>query len=372
MNIEALIQPHLRHMQAYVPIVPFDVLSQRLGLPAEQIVKLDANENLYGPSPRALEAMAHASHLHIYPDPDQLQLRQAISRYIDIPVEHILCGAGADEIIQLIGMAFIQPGDAILDLPPTFGMYKWLADIVNAKYVTAPRREDFSLDVDAIEAAVARTPSTKILFVTSPNNPDGSTVDDDTLKRLLKLPLVVVLDEAYVDFSDQPSRANWVLNHDNLIVMRTFSKLLGMAGMRIGYGIFPLDVIKHLWKLKQPYTPTVASAVGAVAALGDAAYLADNVQRIVSERERMRTLLSALGWLKVYPSQTNFLLCRVLSDVGDGTFTRGQAVSKHLEKHGILVRYFNKDGLRDCFRVSIGKPEHTDALINALSAVGAL
>ena len=191
MNIEDLIQPHLRHMQAYVPIVPFDVLSQRLGLPADQIVKLDANENLYGPSPRALEAMAHAGHLHIYPDPDQLQLRQAISHYIDIPYEHILCGAGADEIIQLIGTMFIQPGDAILDLPPTFGMYRWLADVVNARYVTAPRDENFALDVAAIEAAVVNTPSTKILFITSPNNPDGSTVSDEVLKRLLQLPLVV-------------------------------------------------------------------------------------------------------------------------------------------------------------------------------------
>ena len=367
MNIESLIQPHLLGMQAYVPIVPFDVLSQRLGLPADQIVKLDANENLYGPSPRALEAMAHASHLHIYPDPDQRQLREAISNYIGLPYEHILCGAGADEIIQLIGMAFIQPGDTLLDLPPTFGMYKWLADVVNARYVTAPRREDFSLDVSAIETAVVRTPKVKLMFVTSPNNPDGSTVSDGELKRLLQLPLVVVLDEAYIDFSDQPSRAAWVQQYPNLIVLRTFSKLLGMAGMRIGYGIFPLDVIKHLWKLKQPYTPTVASAVGAVAALGDAAYLQDNVQRIVGERERLRGLLSELGWLQVYPSQTNFLLCRVLADAAsaDG-LTRGQAVTKHLEKRGILVRYFNKDGLRDCFRVSIGKPEHTDALISAL------
>ena len=180
-----------------------------------------------------------------------------------------------------------------------------------------------------------------------------------------------VLDEAYIDFSNEPSRAAWVLQHPNLIVMRTFSKLLGMAGMRIGYGIFPLDVIKHLWKVKQPYTPTVASAVGAIAALGDTEYLQDNVKCIVIERERMRQLLSDLGWIKIYPSQTNFLLCRVLGDVAadDATFTRGQAVTRHLEKHGILVRYFNKDGLRDCFRVSIGKPEHTNALIQALKDI---
>ena len=370
MNAENFLQPHLLQMQPYTPIVPFEVLSQRLGIPASEIVKLDANENLYGPSPRALEAIAHADKLHIYPDPDQADLRNAIASYIGLPMEYILCGAGADEIIQIIGQAFIQPGDALFDLPPTFGMYKWVADVMNATYISTPRNTDFSLDVPALEKAVCFLPSKvkpKILFVTNPNNPDGSTIDDATLKRLLALPLIVVLDEAYIDFSAQPSRASWVQQHPNLIVMRTFSKLLGMAGMRIGYGIFPLEIIKHLWKIKQPYTPTVASSIGAAAALQDRAYLGDTVQRIVQERQRLSKLLSSLGWLHVYPSEANFLLCRVMPDLPglDGT-TPGKQVKTFLEQKGILVRYFDKEGLHDCFRVSIGKPEHTDKLISAL------
>ncbi len=374
MTPEDLIQPHLLHMQPYTPIVPFEVLSQRLGIPASEIVKLDANENLYGPSPRALAAMAHADKLHIYPDPDQAELRSAIADYIGVPMAHILCGAGADEIIQIIGQAFIQPGDGIVDLPPTFGMYKWIADVMNASYISVPRGESFALDVEAIEDDVRRrtavvgrpssTPPPKLLFVTNPNNPDGSTIDDATLKRLLALPLIVVLDEAYIDFSSQPSRAGWVQQYPNLIVMRTFSKLLGMAGMRIGYGIFPLEIIQHLWKIKQPYTPTVASSIGAVAALQDREHLRDNVQRIVQERQRMGELLSKLVWLQVYPSETNFLLCRVFTSK-----TSGQQVKNYLEQKGILVRYFDKDGLRDCFRISIGKPEHTDKLIDALKIV---
>ena len=212
MNPENLIQPHLRTMQSYTPIVPFEVLSQRLGIPVSDIVKLDANENLYGPSPRALQAMAHADKLHIYPDPDQTELRSAIADYIGVPLAHILCGAGADEIIQIIGQAFIQPGDAIFDLPPTFGMYKWIADVMNAQHVSIPRGENFGLDVEAIESQVMRHEShAKLIFVTNPNNPDGSTIDDVTLKRLLALPLVVVLDEAYIDFSSQPSRASCFL-----------------------------------------------------------------------------------------------------------------------------------------------------------------
>jgi histidinol-phosphate aminotransferase len=143
-----------------------------------------------------------------------------------------------------------------------------------------------------------------------------------------------------------------------------------MAGMRIGYGVFPLEVIKHLWKIKQPYTPTVASSIGAIAALQDREHLRDNVQRIVEERQRMSKLLSELGWLHIYPSETNFLLCRVTSRVAsaDGS-APGQHIKTYLERQGILVRYFDKDGLRDCFRISIGKPEHTDKLLRALKAV---
>lgn len=374
MDIESLIAPHVRQMKAYVPIVPFEVLSKRLGIPVEQIVKLDANENLYGPSMKATEAMAAAHTLHIYPDPDQAELRGAIADYIGIEKEHILCGAGADEIIQLIGMAFLQRGDVLLDLPPTFGMYRWLADIMGAQYVTAPRKADFTIDVEAVEHETANIKrqtgqQPKLVFVTNPNNPDGSTVDEATLKRLLALPMIVVLDEAYIDFSDQPSRASWVKQYPNLIVLRTFSKLLGMAGMRIGYGIFPLGMIEHLWKLKQPYTPTVASSIGAIAALADRANLHDNVQRIVAERTRMGELLSELGWIHVYPSQTNFMLCRVDAAIAQNGATPGQTVKSYLEQRGILVRYFDKDGLRDCIRISVGKPEHTDRLVEGLKEI---
>jgi histidinol-phosphate aminotransferase len=395
MDVESLINPHLRAMQPYTPIVPFEVLSRRLGRAPEDIVKLDANENPYGPSPRALEAIASAGTLHIYPDPEQTLLREAISSYINVPMEHILCGAGGDEIIDLIGRAFIQAGDAIIDLPPTFGMYRWEADVVNAQYVKVPRRDDFSIDVEAVERLVnsnwvmghldraqSQLPIThyKLLFVTNPNNPDGSVVSEDDLNRLLALPVVVVLDEAYIDFSTQPSRAGWVAQHDNLIVLRTFSKLAGMAGLRVGYGIFPLPVIKHLWKIKQPYTPNVAGTVGAIAALGDPDYLRDNVQRIVAERERMGELLSELGWLQPLPSETNFILCRVNQNLTGGAqrtdlsgvspdLPVGKQVKLALEQHGVLVRWFDKDGLRNCIRISVGRPDQTDRLMAALKSI---
>ena len=365
MNVEELIAPHLRVMSSYTPIMPFDILSKRLGLSRDKIVKLDANENPYGPSPRAIEAIAAADTYHIYPDPDQTALREAISHYINMPVDNVLCGSGVDEVIDILGRAFLEPGDTVFDLPPTFGMYRFEADIVNAEYVKIPRRHDFSIDVDAVIEAVQFSRRPKLLFVTNPNNPDGSSIDDESLLRLLQLPVVVVLDEAYIDFSTQPSRGDWVNRYDNLIVLRTFSKLAGLAGLRVGYGIFPLPVIKHLWKIKQPYTPNVAGSIAAIAALEDREYLLEVVGKLVSERTRLSAAISQFQWIHVYPSEANFLLCRI-ADRTSG-FQNAKDLKLELEQHGILVRYFDRDGLRDCIRISIGRPEDTDRVVAALT-----
>jgi histidinol-phosphate aminotransferase len=374
LDVESLINPHLRAMQPYVPIAPFEVLARRLGLPPSAIVKLDANENPYGPSPRVREALARAEAIHIYPDPDQTLLREAIADYLDLPAEHILCGAGADELIDLVARAFIRPGDAIVDLPPTFGMYRWIADITDATYCAVPRGADFSVDISAIQRlceVMAHPP--KLLFIADPNNPDGSTISDEALRALLELPLVVVLDEAYVDFSSQPSRVRWVLEHENLIVLRTFSKLAGMAGLRVGYGVFPLKVIKHLWKIKQPYTPNVAGCLGAIAALNDATYLNYTVRALVAERERMRTRLSRFEWMQAFPSQANFVLCRISEraplPAGPSDGPAARRLKQALEQRGVMIRYFDRDGLRDCVRISVGRPDQTDKLIAAIEDI---
>jgi histidinol-phosphate aminotransferase len=367
MNVEGMIAAHVRAMRAYEPIVPLDVLSRRLGLPPERIVKLDANENPYGTSPRALEALAASRELHIYPDPDQTALREALAAFVGVPMEHILCGAGGDEVIDLLARAFVEPGQMIVDLPPTFGMYKWEADVLAAEYIKVPRRADFSVDIEEVEGTVrtleASGVTPKLLFVTNPNNPDGSVTPHADLLRLLDLPVVVVVDEAYIDFSTQPSLAPFVPERANLVVLRTFSKLAGMAGLRVGYGIFPLPIIKHLWKVKQPYTPNVAGSVMAIAAMQDRAWLDESVRAITAERVRMTEALRALEWVTPLPSETNFVLCRI------GGGRDAKAVKLAIEKQGVLVRYFNKDGLRDCLRISVGKPGHTDALMSALGRV---
>lgn len=352
------IRTDVAEMETYTPIVPFDVLSARLQRPAEEIIKLDANENPYGPSPGIYQALANEGHYHIYPDPDSNALRDALSDFVGVDKARIMVGHGADELIDLIMRLFIQPSDVAIDCQPTFGMYSFDTALHSGQVLRVPRRPDFSVDVVGIERATANLPQPKLLFLTHPNNPNGGLLNDADLRYLLNLPLVVILDEAYVEFYGK-SRVKWVEEYDNLIVLRTFSKWAGLAGLRVGYGVFPAEIISHLWKIKQPYNVNVAGAVAALASLNDLAYLMKNVEKIIAERERLYQELSQLEFLRPYPSQANFVLCRVVG-------RDARQLKLDLEGESILVRYFSKPGLTDHIRISVGKPEQTDALLAAL------
>lgn len=354
-----LLNPHLAELEEYAPIEPFEVLSARLGIPAERIVKLDANENPYGPLPAVTEALARYSHFHIYPDPRQSALCEALGAFIGVPASHIVAGHGADELLDYLCRLFLAPGDAAINTPPTFGMYSFDAKLAGAKVVDVPRRDDFSVDIKAVEAAV-EAHRAKLVFLTSPNNPSGHWLTDRALERVLALPAVVVLDEAYVEFADPPSRAARVLDHDNLVVLRTFSKAAGIAGLRLGYGVFPPWLMQALLKFKQPYNVNVAASVAGLASLRSARRIEAVVRKIKAERTRLYGLLDALPGIQAVPaSQGNFILCRIL-----GRDARGLKLA--LEHNGILVRHYDKPGLEGCIRISVGRPEHTDALIGAL------
>ena len=361
-RFRALLNPHLAELEEYAPIEPFEVLSARLGIPAERIVKLDANENPYGPLPAVTEALARYPHFHVYPDPRQAALCDALGAFIGVPAAHIVPGHGADELLDYLCRLFLAPGDAVVNAPPTFGMYSFDARLAGARVVDVRRNDDFSVDVEAVAAAVeAHRP--KLLFLASPNNPSGHWLDHGALERLLALPVVVVLDEAYVEFADHPSRAGRALDHDNLVVLRTFSKAAGIAGLRLGYGIFPRWLMQELLKFKQPYNVNVAASVAGLASLRDARQIRAVVEKIRTERTRLYALLEPLPGIDAVPgSQANFVLCRVLGrDARD--------LKRALERGGILVRHYDKPGLEGCIRISVGRPEHTDALIGALRAL---
>jgi histidinol-phosphate aminotransferase len=361
-NPASLIRAHIQTMPAYEPIHPFEVLSVELGLPVGQIIKLDANENPYGPLPAVREALGRLEYPHIYPDPESTALRNALAEFHRISVNNILASAGADELIDLLMRLLIEPGDVLINCPPTFGMYSFDADVNRARVIDVPRRSDFSLDVTAIERAVAQS-HPKLLFLASPNNPDGSLLARQHLEELLELPVVLVLDEAYVEFAPPGSSAlGEVLGHENLVVLRTFSKWAALAGLRIGYGAFPDSLIPYLWKIKQPYNVSAAASTAAIVSLEHWDEMEEFARKLVEERERLFTALQSIPWIRPYPSHSNFILCQVVGPVAS-------QVKAELARSGILVRYFNKPGLDDHIRISVGRPEHSDALLNKLQSM---
>ncbi len=358
MRDKVRIRRDVQTMSAYTPTTSLDVFAERLGLDIDALIKLDANENPFGPSPRVQKALADLQHMNVYPDPESGRLRELLADHIDVPIAQILCGAGADELIEIILQLFIEPGDVIINTPPTFAMYGFDAPLYHGRVVDVYRREDFSLDLEAIEAAALQH-SAKLLFLCAPNNPSGNMIDPASIERLLELPTTVVVDEAYIEFAESESLVKRVGDAPNLIVLRTMSKWAGLAGLRVGYGVFPPKLMPHLWKIKQPYNVNLAADIAAQVSLQDVDYLMGRVGQLVEQRKRMEIAFAELPFLSPYPSQANFVLNRVIG-------LSAETFCDRLARAGIIVRYYNKPRLEDHIRISAGTPEQVDRLLEVL------
>jgi histidinol-phosphate aminotransferase len=359
-NLDKMMRPDLLELEEYTPIEPLEKLSERLGIPIEKIVKLDANENPYGCDPAALEALSSNRVYHIYPDPASFFLREALEKFTGFDKERLLVGSGSDELLELLVRLFITPGDNIIDLVPTFGMYSFLGKQYQAE-VRAVARDPQTYAVDLEATLKAVDDRTKIIFICTPNNPTANLCPEETIRALLATGKLVVVDEAYHDFAGI-SYGKLTSEYENLVVLRTFSKLSGLAGLRVGYGIFPLAIIKHLWKIKQPYNVTVAAQAAARASLQDPAWLHEKVGLIVAERARLFGLLQGLDGIEPLASASNFIFCRVHRG-------NARAIKETLETRGVFIRYFNKPLLKNAFRISVGTPEQTNILMQNLREV---
>lgn len=360
-KITRLLRPTVFSFQGYKPVEPFERLSAKLGIPQDRIVKLDANENPYGCSPRAREAVAAFERNHIYPDSFSVELCEKLEDYLGVSRDQIAVTNGSDEMLDFLARLFISPGDKAMTAVPTFPMYRFNVTLFEGSMLEVPRDENFEMDVDAMVAAA--DDRTKMILVATPNNPTGNAAGEEQVRRLLDTGAIVVVDEAYAEFAGK-TFVPWVKDYENLVVLRTFSKWAGLAGLRVGYGVFHPSVISWLWRVKPPYTVNVLAQAAAMASLDDRAYLMENVGKLVAERERLAKALAELDYLHIYPSEANYLYVR---------FKRGdaQAVKKELERRGIFVRYYDEEYLRGGFRITIGKPEHTGALLSALSKITA-
>ncbi|MBN2098830.1 MAG: histidinol-phosphate transaminase [Dehalococcoidia bacterium] len=346
-------------MTPYAYVAPLEAATAESGVAVDRIIKLDGNENPYGCSPKVKKALLEYPFYHIYPDSEQRELRQALQRYVSAPFESIIAGSGSDELIEFVMRLFIDPGDRVINCVPTFGMYQFSTDAWGGKVTTVPRNADFAVDVAEVKKAAGK--GTKIIFIASPNNPSGNVTPEQDILQLLELPVVVVLDEAYYEFS-QKTLVPLVRDHGNLIVLRTFSKWAGLAGLRVGYGVFPDNIAKHLFRIKPPYNVNAAAQLAALESLKDLDYLQSTVKAIVAERQRLFDKLAEFQNLRPWPSEANFILCSVVNH-------NAQSICQELKRRGILIRYFKTPLLKNYIRISVGRPDHTDALVAALSDI---
>lgn len=359
-DVLRLVRPDLLEMAGYEPVEPTDLLAEELGVPPEQVMKLDGNESPYGPSPKAVQALTGFGRYHIYPDPEQRKVRRALAEYVGVSEEHIVAGAGSDELIDLLLRSVLSPGDGVINCTPTFGMYAFSTAVCGGRVIEAPRRDDFSLDLGAVQRAAG---SAKVIFVASPNNPSGNLMGRDELDALLATGLLVAVDEAYGEFAGE-SFASLVPQRENLVVLRTLSKWAGLAGLRAGYGLFPPALASVLMRIKPPYNLNVAAQAALLASLEDRERLMANVRAIVEERERLARMLAALAFIEVFPSRANFLLCRLRG-------LDAREVRERLARRGIFVRHFDAPRLRDCLRITVGLPSQSEPLVLALREIGA-
>jgi histidinol-phosphate aminotransferase len=358
-GIGRFVRPELASFGGYSAATSPETLEGKTEVAQENIVKLDANENPYGCSPRVNKALADFQRYNIYTDNYQTRLRQQLAHLTSVDARHIVAGGGSNTLIDLILRLFVGPGDEVINCVPTFGIYSFSTELCAGKLVSVPRDAGFAVDVRAVKSAV--TNKTKLICLANPNNPTGNLTPGKDILELIDTGIPLLLDEAYYEFSGE-TLAGLVGKRDNLMVLRTFSKWAGLAGLRVGYGLFPARIADHLLTIKMPYNVNVAALVAVEESLKDVDYLMQTVDKIIAERRRLISELNKIPWLKTYPSQANFVLCQLLK--GDAVKLR-----QRLQDKGILVRYFDQPRLKDFVRISVGKPEHTDALIKALKNV---
>ena len=349
-------RPELSKLSDYVPGKSIEEIRERFGL--AKVVKLASNENPLGASPKAVEAFhGIADSLHLYPRGDAPKLIDSIAKMYGVATNEIVIGNGSDEIIDMVGKAFIRQGDNCVGITPTFSVYKFTTLSNGADFVGVGEGEvRASLD----DLAKAVNDKTRVAFICNPNNPTGAYYTEVEIRDFLKkVPqnVLVFLDEAYAEFAtapDYPNMAKFVREYPNLFVNRTFSKIYGLAGLRVGYAFGSTEVIRALWKVKPPFDVNQAAQVAAIAALGDKEHVqatrkmnAEGIEVLTREFEAFK--------LRVLPTQANFICVKI----GE----RAKELVAFLEQNGMIVRGLTSFGMPEYIRVTVGKPEENAFLM---------
>ncbi len=357
-----LVRPGIKDLIPYPPGKPIEELERDLGIRGS--IKLASNENPLGPSPKALDAIRQKLEtLHRYPDGSGFYLKSRLSEKFSLPRERILVGNGSNELIELIVRTFLEPGDEAVQAFPTFLVYEKTVAGAGGKMVSVPLA-NFSLNLIGMREAL--TPRTKVLFVNNPNNPTGTVLrTQEMIDFLRNIPedLIVLLDEAYREFVTDPQFADGIRfldTHPGIIVLRTFSKLYGLAGLRIGYGFASERIADYINRVRQPFNVNTLAQAAATAALDDDDFVDRTLKRVHEGLEFLQEHLGRLG-LEYLPTQTNFFLIKVPFG--------GKKIYERLLHEGVIVRAMDSYGLPDHIRITVGLPEENRRFIKALKKV---
>lgn len=361
-TIDKLTRPEVFELSPYVPGKPASEVKRELGI--DRVIKLASNENPLGPSPKAVQVIKEMAHeCHIYPDASGFQLKTLLSAKYELPMDQIILGNGSDEIIMLLGQTFISPGDEAVMPCPTFPVYKTSVLLMGGKPVEVPLKEGF-LDVEGMISAV--TPKTKMLFVCNPNNPTGTMINKEQLDYVMNnVPehVLVVSDQAYAEYIEDPDYGDalaYLKKGKNVLVLHTFSKIYGLAGLRVGYGLVPKDVADVFNRVRLSFNQNSIGQAAAAAALSDEEHV--QLSRKVN-REGMAFLRSSfeqLG-LETFPSWGNFIMVDTHKDA--------QAVFSALLRKGVIVRPTTAWGIKTCLRITVGTMDENKILVDSLRQV---
>jgi len=363
MPIPCPVNRSLNEIPVYQPGRPIEEVARELALPAASFIKLASNENPLGPSPKAMATMREViANLHLYPDGNAFYLKQALAKRLGVQPANLILGNGSNEIIEFVGHAYMAPGVDVVVSQYCFAVYPLVTKLFGANLVTVPAKE-YGHDLQAMFKAI--TPNTRVVFVANPNNPTGTLASKADVRRFVDtIPenVLLVLDEAYIEFLEDPADLVTEIHagkRQNVVVMRTFSKIFGLAGLRLGYGIAHPDLIAAFEKIRQPFNINAIAQAGALAALADDKHTQKTRENNAAGLRYFQTACRELN-LPFIPSAANFILVKV----GDG-----QGVFTALQREGIITRPMGGYQLPAWIRISIGTPAENERCLTTLKKV---
>ncbi|MEM2133229.1 MAG: histidinol-phosphate transaminase [Candidatus Jordarchaeaceae archaeon] len=363
MKNEKLIRQIVLGFKPYQGEISPEELAKQLGVSKEDILPLHANENLFIEKEWILEKTREAIStldFRSYPDPETVETREAIAEHFALESSEIVLGNGSDEVLDILTKVFIEPGNETIILEPTFGIYRFFTLLLNGKPQTVLLNEDFSPNVEAVLKSV--TPKTRIIFLCSPNNPTGNQYPKEDIKRIIEESgCIVAVDEAYADFADY-TLLKWINDYENLIVLRSFSKSFGIAGLRIGFAATNSELAEIIRKTVVPYNVNKLAQKMVVVLIESWDYLRQKILEVKKEREFLYNQLNKNESLKAYPSQANFLLLRVIKPHCTAKSLQNKLLSK-----GILVRdRSDLPLLNNCLRITLGPRKINQRLLDSI------